>query len=98
MAVLCSMWQIIRHANQAEAAVESLIIVPVSHKGPSPPFTDPDPPTPQKSILPPSHPPPFLFSPRTDRQTDGPEAEAMGGEFWRISWHGWFISNEVEVG
>lgn len=39
LAVLCSMWQMIRHANQAEAAVESLIIVPVPHKGPSPPLS-----------------------------------------------------------
>lgn len=92
MAVLCSMWQMIRHANQAEAAVESLIIVPVPHKGPSTPYTDPP-----QSILPPSHPPPFLFSPRIPRQTDGPEAEALGGEFWRISWLGWFVANGVEI-
>lgn len=53
MAVLCSMWQMIRHANQAEAAVESLIIVLVPHKGPSPACTDP----------PPKHPSPFTSTP-----------------------------------
>lgn len=34
---VCSMWQIIRHANQTEAAVESLIMVRVPHKGTSTP-------------------------------------------------------------
>lgn len=89
IAVVCSMWQIIRHANQAEAAVESLIMVRVSHKGTSPP---PRSPSRLSQPLPPSHPPPFSFCPCTTRQTDGPEveAEAVGGEesLGRIGWYG----------
>lgn len=77
MAVLRSMWQMIRHANQEEAAVESLIIVPVPHKGTSPPCTDP----PKASF--PLHIHPHSPSARIypDRQTDGPEAGAPRGEF-----------------
>lgn len=67
--MVCSMWQIIRHANQAEAAVESLIMVRVPHKGTSPP---PRAPPDSGSPPPPSHPPPFspaaLVPP--DRQMD----------------------------
>lgn len=75
--MLRSMWQMIRHANQEEAAVESLIIVPVSHKGTSPPCTDP----PKASF--PLHIHPHSPSARIypDRQTDGPEAGALRGEF-----------------
>lgn len=89
--MVCSMWQIIRHANQAEAAVESLIMVRVPHKGTSPP-----PRAPPDSGSPP---PPFTSTPIlpccpcTPRQTDGPEAEAesVGGEesLGKIGWYGW---------
>lgn len=78
IAVVCSMWQIIRHANQVEAAVESLIMVPVPHKGTSPPCTTPTDPL-QTHATPTPHPhqPPFSCCPCTPRQTDGPEAEAL---------------------
>lgn len=91
---MCSMWQIIRHANQAEAAVESLIMVWVPHKGTSPHRID-FPQAPLDSCsLPPSLPSP-LFSrcPCSPRQTDGPEAEAGAlrreQSLWRIGWNGW---------
>lgn len=72
IAVVCSMWQIIRHANQAEAAVESLIMVWVPYKGTSPPHIDP-PGAPPDSGSPPlftstPHSPAALVPP--DRQMD----------------------------
>lgn len=92
IAVVCSMWQIIRHANQAEAAVESLIMVRVPHKGTfSTPHRTPRSPSRLQQPPHPSHPPPFSCCPCTPRQTDGPEAEAVGGEesFGTIGWYGW---------
>lgn len=71
--VVCSMWQIIRHANQEEAAVESLITVRVPHKGTSPAHT----------ALPPAS-----CSPRIPRQTDGPEAETLKQWEERRVWGG----------
>lgn len=93
IAVVCSMWQIIRHANQVEAAVESLIMVWVPHKGTSPHRTDPPGAPPDSGSLPllhiHPHSPAALVPPR---QTDGPEAEALRREesLGRIGWYGWF--------
>lgn len=86
IAVVCSMWQIIRHANQAEAAVESLITVRVPHKGT---FSTPHRPPQSPSRLqqaPTLHIHPHSPAALVPRQTDGPEAEALGGEF---GWYGW---------
>ena len=70
IAVVCSMWQIIRHANQAEAAVESLIMVRVPpQRHLSTPCRPPR--SPSRLRQPP---PPILLLPlypQTDRWTRG---------------------------
>lgn len=85
IAMVCSMWQIIRHANQVEAAVESLIMVWGPHKGTSSSCTTSphlEPLRLMHPLPPPPNPPKFSCCPCTPRQTDGPEtgAEAVGGE------------------
>lgn len=70
--VVCSMWQIIRHANQAEAAVESLIMVRVPHKGTSPPpRAPPDSGSPPPPLHIHPHSPLLPLYPQTDRWTRG---------------------------
>lgn len=72
-AAACSMWQI-RHANQ-QAAVESLITARIPHKGTSPPYAEPPEPLQTQAS------PPFLLlALHPKKKTDGPEAEAVGGE------------------
>lgn len=94
IAVVCSMWQIIRHANQAEAAVESLIMVWVPYKGTSPPHIDP-PGAPPDSGSPPlftstPHSPAALVPP--DRQMDQRQRLKQWEErelsLGRIGWYG----------
>lgn len=92
IAVVCSMWQIIRHANQVEAAVESLIMVWVPHKGTSPHRADPPGAPPVSGSLPLLYiHPPFCCCPCAPRQTDGPEAEAEAlrreETLGRIGWY-----------
>lgn len=98
IAVVCSMWQIIRHANQAEAAVESLIMVRVPHKGTSPPHTDP-PGAPPDSGSPPTLSPSFTSTPilllplypQTDRWTRGRGwSSGRRGEFGE-AWAVWLV-------
>lgn len=73
IAVVCSMWQIIRHANQVKAAVESLIMVWVPHKAPLHPSDPPWSPSRLQAPLPfTSTPIPLvLLYPQTDRWTRG---------------------------
>lgn len=90
--VVCSMWQIIRHANQAEAAVESLIMVRVPTKAPLHPTQ-----TPPESPLqtPPSSTPILLLPlyPQTDRWTRGWSTE------WREEFgKDWVVQLVVALG
>lgn len=95
IAVMFSMWQIIRHANQVEAAVESLITVRVPPQRqlcalcrlPLSPSRPPPPSLPSSLYI---HHPPFSCCPCSPRQTDGPEAGALRREqsLWRIGHRG----------
>lgn len=96
--MVCSMWQIIRHANQVEAAVQSLIMVPVPHKGTSPPCTTPQIPSRLMQPPPPTHINPHSLAAlvHPDRQMDQRLKHWYESRF-RQNWPSCFFSHQLST-